>query len=131
MQLYWHTQRICSSLMSTMLPDLLSALSASKLVPQQTSILLLTSVIILLPADLLHEFMDHMHSAQPRLSAVCSCVEEYVEKLTFLAELTQLNKVMDAACAQVGLRGLAAVGRCWRIAAAAILLLASSLPCNG
>ncbi|WIA13579.1 hypothetical protein OEZ85_007146 [Tetradesmus obliquus] len=54
-----------------------------------------------LAADLLHEFMDHMHSAQPRLSAVCSCVEEYVEKLTFLAELTQLNKVMDAACAQV------------------------------
>eukprot|EP00882_Tetradesmus_deserticola_P025650 GHRQ01028192.1.p1 GENE.GHRQ01028192.1~~GHRQ01028192.1.p1 ORF type:complete len:320 (+),score=96.49 GHRQ01028192.1:316-1275(+) len=54
-----------------------------------------------LPADLLHEYMDHMHSAQPRLSAVCSCVEEYVEKLVFLAELTQLSKVMDAACAQV------------------------------
>jgi hypothetical protein len=32
---------------------------------------------------------------------VCSCVEEYVEKLVFLAELMQLTKVMDAACAQV------------------------------
>jgi hypothetical protein len=64
-------------------------------------------MLLCLPADLLHEFMDHMHSAQPRLSAVCSCVEEYVEKLMFLAELTQITKVMDAACAQVGLQDVA------------------------
>lgn len=56
------------------------------------------------PADLLHEFMDHMHSAQSRLSALCTCVEEYVEKMIFLTELAALAKVMDAACAQVGYR---------------------------
>jgi hypothetical protein len=53
--------------------------------------------------------MDHMHSAQPRLSAVSSCVEEYVEKLVFLAELMQLTKVMDAACAQVRI----SLAVCW------------------
>eukprot|EP00879_Flechtneria_rotunda_P011573 GHRR01012088.1.p1 GENE.GHRR01012088.1~~GHRR01012088.1.p1 ORF type:complete len:1024 (+),score=420.33 GHRR01012088.1:512-3583(+) len=54
-----------------------------------------------LAADLLHEFMDSVHSAQSKLSAVCTCVEEYVEKMVFLAELIAKTRVMGDACAQI------------------------------
>lgn len=52
-------------------------------------------------AELLHDFMREVSSAQSRLSALCTCVEDYVEKATFLSQLAAREAAMDAACAQV------------------------------
>jgi len=51
---------------------------------------------------LLHEFMDSVQSARSRLMALCTSVEDYVEKTMFLSDLNAREKAMDAACAEVG-----------------------------
>lgn len=53
-------------------------------------------------ADMLHDFMSSVQSAQSKLSAMCSCVEEYVEKMLFLEQYMAGEKALDAACNQVG-----------------------------
>lgn len=52
-------------------------------------------------ADMLHDFMSSVQSAQSKLAALCTCVEDYVEKLTFLDQYLLGEKAMDAACQQV------------------------------
>jgi hypothetical protein len=53
-------------------------------------------------ADMLHDFMGSVQSAQSKLSALCTCVEDYVEKVLFLDQYVANQKAMDAACNQVG-----------------------------
>ena len=50
---------------------------------------------------MLHEFVSSVQSAQSKLSALCTCVEDYVEKLLFLDEYLSKEKAMDYACSQV------------------------------
>jgi hypothetical protein len=46
--------------------------------------------------------MSSVQSAQSKLSAMCTCVEEYVEKMLFLDQYMAGEKALDAACNQVG-----------------------------
>jgi hypothetical protein len=50
---------------------------------------------------MLHDFISSVQSAQSKLSAMCTCVEEYVEKMLFLDEYVAREKALDAACNQV------------------------------
>jgi hypothetical protein len=56
-------------------------------------------------ADMLHDFMSSVQSAQSQLSALCTCVEDYVDKILFLDQYMAGQKALDAACAQVGVWG--------------------------
>lgn len=69
-------------------------------------------------ADMLHDFMGSVQSAQSKLSALCTCVEDYVEKMLFLDQYVADEKAMDAACNQVGCKAsISAAARmsatCW------------------
>lgn len=52
-------------------------------------------------AEMLHDFMSNVQSAQSKLSALCTCVEDYVEKMLFMDEYMAKEKAMDNACNQV------------------------------
>jgi hypothetical protein len=45
--------------------------------------------------------MGSVQSAQSRLAAVCTCVEEYASKLAFLEELAGNERALDHACSEV------------------------------
>lgn len=51
---------------------------------------------------MLHDFMSSVQSAQSQLSALCTCVEDYVDKMLFLDQYMAGQKALDAACTQVG-----------------------------
>jgi hypothetical protein len=52
---------------------------------------------------MLHDFMSSVQSAQSQLSALCTCVEDYVDKMLFLDRYMAGQKALDAACTQVGM----------------------------
>ncbi|GFR44385.1 hypothetical protein Agub_g5605 [Astrephomene gubernaculifera] len=54
-----------------------------------------------LAADLFHDFMSTVQNALSRLQAPSSAVEEYVEKLQFLAEVREAEKRLDGACNEI------------------------------
>lgn len=63
----------------------------------------MTRDVLLVPAaaDMLHDFMGSVQSAQSKLTALCTCVEDYVEKMLFLEQYVANEKAMDAACNEV------------------------------
>jgi hypothetical protein len=61
-------------------------------------------LVVACHADMLHEFLGSVQSAQSKLSALCTCVEDYVEVLLFLEQHVASEKAMDAACQQVRAR---------------------------
>lgn len=50
---------------------------------------------------MLRNFMSSVQTAQSKLSAACTCVEDYVEKMLFVEQYMAEQKAMDAACNQV------------------------------
>lgn len=53
-------------------------------------------------ADMLHDFITSVQSSQSKLGALCTCVEDFVEKMLFLDDHLGNEKAMDHACSQVG-----------------------------
>jgi hypothetical protein len=50
---------------------------------------------------MLHDFMSSVQTAQSKLSAVCTCVEDYVVKMLFVEQYMAKQKALDATCDQV------------------------------
>lgn len=61
---------------------------------------------------MLHDFMSSVQTAQSKLSAVCTCVEDYVEKMLFVEQYITEQKALDAACNQVHGEGRLCVRVC-------------------
>lgn len=66
--------------------------------------MLLLLLCMVCAADMLHDFMSSVQAAQSKLSAMCTCVEDYVEKMLFLDQYMAEQKALDAACSQVRLQ---------------------------
>lgn len=69
-------------------------------------LLLLLSLLFLLlvvgaPADVLHDFVSGVQAAQSRLTALCTSVDDYVDKMAFLGQLLASEAAMDYTCSQV------------------------------